>query len=74
MKEVIKDKVKVFFIDFGNEETKNAEEVLVIPEDLLDFPPAAIDMVPAMSFNEELREVLEKLLCGKKVSVKLTVE
>ena len=57
--------MKVFFVDFGNEETKKVEE------DCLDFPPSAIDIVPARTFD---REEVEELLCGKNVSVKLSVE
>ena len=41
VKEVFMDKVKVIFVDFGNEETKNVEEISEIPEDFLDFPPTA---------------------------------
>ena len=74
VKEVINEKVRVFFVDFGNEETKNVEEILELPGNCLDLLPAAIDIVPARSFDREQREVVEELICGKKVSVELTLE
>ena len=74
VKKVVEGKVNVIFVDFGNEETKNVDEIFVIPEDCLNLPAAAIDIVPARSFNREQREEVEDLLCGRKVSVKLIVE
>ena len=37
----------------------------------MDLPPATIDIILVRTFDREQRE---ELLCGKKVSVKLSVE
>jgi len=66
--------VQVFYVDYGNEETKTIEEIMEMPDEFLGLVPAAMPINPARSFDKLQREEVETLLCGKEVIVKLTVE
>ena len=74
VKEVSGDTVNVFFMDYGNKETKIKEEIFELPTDCMELPAAAIAVLPTRLFNLKQREEVEDLLCGKTLSVMIALE